>query len=157
MALGLRTNSASFLLRLRIESSAIGRWYLISLVTHINWHEFLWKSLASTTLQQFQVRSNVDFRELKCLSLWRPPPNTLKTKTSSFFRSNNRAKFDYSDGIKTLLYFRFYGLMICIFYNNMLIEKFQHYKKLTKEICITLLLHRITLSINISENYVPES
>ena len=81
MIVGLCTNSATSLLRFRIT---MNRWYLDFLVTHLNWPVFLQNVLASSSSQQFQVKSNVDFRELKWLSLWRPPPNTLNTKTSCF-------------------------------------------------------------------------
>ena len=103
--------SSIWLLRFRIESFTMDRWDLVSLVTHFNWLGFFEKFLASSSLQQFQAKSSVDISELKWLSWLRPPPNTLKTKTSYLIRTNNSARFDYWDGRKTLLYFRPYGLM----------------------------------------------
>ena len=76
-------------MRFCIESSQS----LVSLVTHLSWPEFLEKFWASSSLQQFQIKSSVDIRALKRLTLWRLPPNTLKTKTSCFIWTNDRAKF----------------------------------------------------------------
>ena len=54
--LSLRTNSKTWLLRFRIENSAMDRWYLVSLKIHLKWPSFLEKFLASTSLQHFQVK-----------------------------------------------------------------------------------------------------
>ena len=43
------------------------RWYVVSLVTHLNWLGFLENFLASSSLQQFQMKLSVDIRELKWL------------------------------------------------------------------------------------------
>ena len=59
------------------------------LVVHLNkWSRFLENFLAASILQQFQVKSSVDIRELKWLSLWRSLPNTLKIKTLFFIRAD---------------------------------------------------------------------
>ena len=68
----------------RVKSSTMDTWYLVSQVTYLNWHQFLEMSLASSSLQQFQVKSSVNTRELNWLSMWRPPLNTLKTITPCF-------------------------------------------------------------------------
>ena len=87
-------------------------WYLLCLVTHLNWPAFFEKFVASSILQQFQVKSSVNTCELKWLNLWCSPLITLKTTTSCFIRTNDGAKFDCWDGRKTFLYFRLYGLHI---------------------------------------------
>ena len=45
-------------------------WYLVSLVAHLNWPGFVENFLASYSLQQFQVKSSMNTRKLKWLSLW---------------------------------------------------------------------------------------
>ena len=86
-------------------------WYLVSLVIIENF-------LTSWSLQQFQVKPSMNTRELKLLSLWghRWRRSKLKPRlfTSYFNRANDRAKFDYWEGKKTLLLFRLYRLMTSI-------------------------------------------
>ena len=79
-------------------------WYLISLVTHLNWPGFIENFLASCRLQQFQVTRH------------RRIPSKIKARmfTSCFNKANDRAKSDYWGGRKTLLLFLVYGLMTCI-------------------------------------------
>ena len=56
-------------MRFRFKSFAIDTWYLASLVTHLNGPGFFEIFLASSSLQQFQVKSSVNSREFKWLSL----------------------------------------------------------------------------------------
>ena len=57
-------------------------WYLVSQVTHLNWPGLKSENfLASCGLQQFEVKSIMNTRELNWLSNDRPPPNTFKIKT----------------------------------------------------------------------------
>ena len=65
MVLGLRINSATWLMRFLFKSSAMDTGYLFSLVTHLNWPRFLENLLASSSLQQFQVKSSRNAQELK--------------------------------------------------------------------------------------------
>ena len=67
---GLRNNSATWLLRFSIKSSAIDIWYMVSLVSHLDWPGSLENLLSSCTLQQFQMKSSMNIGELKWLSLW---------------------------------------------------------------------------------------
>lgn len=41
MVAGLQNNSATWPLRFRIKSLAMDKWYLVSLVAHLNWPGFL--------------------------------------------------------------------------------------------------------------------
>ena len=68
--LGLQTISAFWLLRFRIGSTVMDTWYLVSLVTHINWTRFFENLLAPWSLQQFQIKLSVKTCELKWLRLW---------------------------------------------------------------------------------------
>ena len=108
-------SSESFHMRFCSNSSAMDTWYLFSLVTHLNWTGFLENFLASSILQQFQVKSSRNGRELKWLILWQTTAEILEKKpsvfTSYFHKSNDGAKLDYWAGRKTLLYFRLYDLM----------------------------------------------
>ena len=56
-------------------------WYLVSLVTHLHWPAFSENLLATCSLQQFQVRSNMNTRELNWLSLWQATAECLQDKT----------------------------------------------------------------------------
>ena len=78
MLLGLRTNSATWLERFRIKSSAMDTWYLVPLITHLNWPEFLENFLVSWSLQQFQVKPSMNTWELKWLSLWQATAEYLQ-------------------------------------------------------------------------------
>ena len=49
--------------------SAIDMSYLVSVVTHLYWPGFLETFLSFCSLQQFQVKLNMNTRELKWLSL----------------------------------------------------------------------------------------
>ena len=90
-------------------------WYLVSLVTHLNKPRFLGIVFASTSLKKIQVKSSMNTRELKWLSLWQTTAEYLQKKpplfTSYFHRSNDRAKINNWGWIKTLSFFRQYGLM----------------------------------------------
>ena len=70
MVLGLQDNSAARLMRFPFKSLVMDTWYVVSLVIHLNWRWFLKNFLASSSLQQFQMKSSVYTRELRCLSLW---------------------------------------------------------------------------------------
>ena len=105
MVAGLQNNSATWPLRFRIKSLAMDKWYLVSLVAHLNWPGFLENFFAFSSLQQFQVKPSVTTREWVP---WKVKPHVF---TSCFITANDRAKFDYWSGRKTLLYFCLYGLM----------------------------------------------
>ena len=75
MVLGLRNNSATWLMRFRIKSSVMDAWYLVSLV---NWLGFLEDFLVSSSLPQFQAKSSRDGRELKWLTLWQATAEYLE-------------------------------------------------------------------------------
>ena len=70
IVLGLRNNSATWFMRFRYKSFAMDTWYLVSLVTHLNWPGFLENFSAPSSLQQSQVKSSANKRELKWPSLW---------------------------------------------------------------------------------------
>ena len=53
-------------------------WHLVSLVAHLNWPEFLENFWASCSLQQFQVKSSMNTRQLKWLSLWQATAKYLQ-------------------------------------------------------------------------------
>ena len=127
MILALRNNSATWFKKYSFKSSAIDTRYLVSLAIYFRWYGFLENFFASSSLQQFQVKSSRSVSELKLLSFWKatpppppPPPPRKKRKTkprefiSYFNRDNKRAKVDYWAGRKTLLYFHLYGLMTWI-------------------------------------------
>ena len=121
MILALRNNSATWFKKYNFKSSAIDTRYLVSLAIYFRWYGFLENFFASSSLQQFQVKSSRSASELKLLSFWKttpPPRKPWKTKPREFIsyfnRDNNRAKVDYWAGRKTLLYFRLYGLMTWI-------------------------------------------
>ena len=89
-------------------------WHLVFLVKNLNWLGFLENLLASCSLQQFQVKSSLKTRELKWQNLWQatfeshlPVPSKIKPRlfTSCFITANDRAKFDYWGGRKTLLFY----------------------------------------------------
>ena len=65
MVLGLRINSATWLMRFLFKSSAMDTRYLFSLVTHLNWPRSLENLSAASSLQQFQVKSSKNAHELK--------------------------------------------------------------------------------------------
>ena len=68
MVLGLRINSATWLMRFLFKSSAMDTRYLFSLVTHLNWPRSLENLSAASSLQQFQVKSSKNAHELKWYS-----------------------------------------------------------------------------------------
>ena len=72
--------------------------------------------LASSSLQQFQVKPNMNNCEWKGLSFWYQIPSKTKPQlfNSCFNRSNDRAKFNYWGWRKTLLLFLLYSLTIWI-------------------------------------------
>ena len=51
---------------------------MVSRVAFLNRPEFVENFLASTSLQQFQVRSRINTRELKWLGLWQATENLQK-------------------------------------------------------------------------------
>ena len=53
-------------------------WYLVSLVTHLNKPRFLEIVLVSSSLKKIQVKSSMNTRELKWLSLWQATVEYLK-------------------------------------------------------------------------------
>ena len=53
-------------------------WYLVSLVTYLNWPGFLENFLASSSLQQFQLKSSGKPCELKWISLWQATSKYLE-------------------------------------------------------------------------------
>ena len=93
MIVGLLNNSATWLMRIHFKSSAKNASCLVSLVTHLNWSGFLEKFLVSSDLQQFNVKSNVNTRELK----WQATAEYIQKIVfiSCFNRANDGAKFDY--------------------------------------------------------------
>ena len=70
IVLGLRNNSATWFMRFRYKSFAMDTWYLVSLVTHLNWPGFLENFSAPSSLQQSQMKSSANKRELKWPRLW---------------------------------------------------------------------------------------
>ena len=110
MDLGLQINSATWLLKFCIKSSAMDTWYLVSLATHLNWPELLENFPGSCSPQQFQVKSQIKYeypwiKVAKFLKGHRWIPFKIKPRlfTSYFNRANDRAKFDYWGGRETLL------------------------------------------------------
>ena len=53
-------------------------WYLVSLVTYLNWPGFLENFLASSSLQQFQLKSSGKTCELKWIRLWQATSKYLE-------------------------------------------------------------------------------
>ena len=89
-------------------------WYLVSLVIHLNRPWFSENFLASCSLQQFQVKTSMNACELKCIRLWQATTKYLKKyklvcSDHVSVRGNNRAKFDYWCGRKTLLFLDYRG------------------------------------------------
>ena len=78
MSLGLRNNSATWLMRFRFKSSVMDTWYLVSLVTYLNWPGVFENFLASSSLQQFQLKSSGKTCELKWISLWQATSKYLE-------------------------------------------------------------------------------
>ena len=76
MILALRNNSATWFKKYSFKSSAIDTRYLVSLAIYFRWYGFLENFFASSSLQQFQVKSSRSVSELKLLSFWKatPPP-----------------------------------------------------------------------------------
>ena len=66
----LRNNSTIWLMKFRFNRFVMDTWYLVSLVTHLNWPGFFENFLAFSSLQQIQVESSRNSRELKWLILW---------------------------------------------------------------------------------------
>ena len=85
-------NSATLLMSFGIKSSVMDIWYLVSLVTYVNWLGFLENFLASSSLQNFQVKLSRNGRELKWLILWQAITEYLE-KSHVFNRANDRANF----------------------------------------------------------------
>ena len=114
MILGLCTNSATWLYSFFIKSSVMDTWYLVSQVTHLNWPGLKSENfLASCGLQQFEVKSIMNTRELKVMTGHRRIPSKLRPRLfiPCFSRVKDRAKFVRWGGRKTLLFFSLYGLM----------------------------------------------
>ena len=136
MVLGLWNNSTIWILRLRIKSSVMDTWHLVSRVTYLNSTGFLENFLASSSLQQFQVQSNRNGREVKWLNLWQATAECLEKPcvfTSCLNRANDWAKFDSWAGTKTLLYFRLFSLMTWIWRLSRFLET-ATLKVLSKEV-----------------------
>ena len=92
MVLGLWNNYATWLMRFLFTSFTIDRWYLVSLVTHLNWTAFLENFLASSSPQQFHLKSGRNDQELKWIILWQSTTEYLKKPcvfTSCFNRAND--------------------------------------------------------------------
>ena len=78
MILGLRTSFSTWRYRFCIKSSVMDTWYLVSLVTYLNWPGFLENFLASRNLQQLQGKSSMNTHELNWLSLWQTTTEYLQ-------------------------------------------------------------------------------
>ena len=55
-------------------------WYLLSQVTHLNWPGFFENFLASSSLQQVQMKSSMNTHELNRLSLWQATTEYLQNE-----------------------------------------------------------------------------
>ena len=89
-------NSAALLMSFGIKSSVMDIWYLVSLVTYVNWLGFLANFLASSSLQNFQVKLSRNGRELKWLILWQVITEYLEKPhvfTPCFNRANDGTNF----------------------------------------------------------------
>ena len=113
---GLRNNSATWLLRFSIKSSAIDIWYMVSLVSlRLTWVP--WKLIIFLYPTAISNEIEYEYWWIKVTKFmtghrWIRSKIKLNLFTSCLNRTNFREKFDYSGGRKTLLYFRLYGLMI---------------------------------------------
>ena len=111
MIVGLLNNSATWLMRIHFKSSAMNASCLVSLVTHLNWSGFLEKFLVSSDLQQFDVKSNVNTRELK----WQATAEYIQKNCVHLMSQQSQRRSEV-----WLLYY-----LLCLWYDDMDIVKLE--------------------------------